>query len=201
MTSSCQIIDTVRALDTMYRTIDSVIDLAGAIKIETAGDSYIAIAGGRLDDGGDGVEKAIRISSEILKASSEIAGPDGRLLRLRVGIHTGRLVAGNIGRMSTRFCIFGDAVNVASRMQSAGKSNCVTMSDETRSRAVEEGMSPDYTVDMGFHMIKGKGLMRIWALKTGSWPTSRANAARWLATIVSDAIMRAAKMACVLCSG
>jgi adenylate cyclase len=106
-------------LDALVRRLDELCEQHGVEKIKTIGDSYMAAAG--FD--GHAVEGAIAVGRLALKMldAAEQAPPLGqRKLKLRIGIHCGAATAGIIGDIRFSYDVWGDAVNLASRMESHG---------------------------------------------------------------------------------
>lgn len=120
--------EVIRRLDNYFSEFDRIISAHGLEKIKTIGDSYMAVAGvPELHD--DPVRAACNAALEIREAShriSEEAGPQG--LNIRIGIHTGPLVAGVIGKQKFSYDVWGATVNFASRMESSGAPGRINVS-------------------------------------------------------------------------
>jgi class 3 adenylate cyclase len=151
----------VRRLNQIFSAFDDIADESGLEKIKTIGDAYM-VAGGLHDrhakDHAQAVARmALRMVAHV-KAYGEKIGEDG--LSIRIGIHTGPVVAGVIGKRKFIYDIWGDTVNTASRMESHGVSGKVQITDATRERLADEFELED----RGEIEVKGKGTMRAWIL-------------------------------------
>jgi len=120
--------EVIRRLDTYFSEFDRISAKYGLEKIKTIGDSYMAVAGvPELHD--DPVRAACDAALEISEASQRIsaqAGPDG--WKIRIGIHSGPLVAGVIGKQKFSYDVWGSTVNFASRMESSGAPGRINVS-------------------------------------------------------------------------
>lgn len=101
--------------------------------METIGDAYMVVSGLPIRNGdrhaGEIASMAIHLLSKIKKF--EIRHRTGELLKLRIGIHSGHCVAGVVGLKMPRYCLFGDTVNTASRMESCGEAFRIHISQTT----------------------------------------------------------------------
>jgi adenylate cyclase len=130
----------VGELDRRFRRFDRIIGRRNLEKIKTIGDAYMA-AGGVPEPGRthavDCVLAALEMqwSMEALRADAVARGDGGRPpWPVRVGVHSGDLVAGVIGRRKFSYDVWGDTVNTASRMESAGQPGRVNVSGATHER-------------------------------------------------------------------
>lgn len=103
------------------------------LKVETIGDAYMVVSGLPIRNGdrhaGEIASMAIHLLSKIKKF--QIKHRQGEVLQLRIGIHSGHCVAGVVGLKMPRYCLFGDTVNTASRMESSGEAFRIHISQIT----------------------------------------------------------------------
>ncbi|ELT96795.1 hypothetical protein CAPTEDRAFT_124162 [Capitella teleta] len=126
-----QVID---LLNDLYTTFDSIIGTFDVYKVETIGDAYMVVSGLPVRNGQNHAREIARMSLAILNAvmSFKIRHKPGVALRIRIGIHTGPVCAGVVGLKMPRYCLFGDTVNTASRMESNGEPLKIHVSPSTK---------------------------------------------------------------------
>ncbi|MEX0591764.1 MAG: adenylate/guanylate cyclase domain-containing protein [Xanthobacteraceae bacterium] len=146
-------------LDDFVRTFDELCAAHGVEKIKTIGDCYMAVGG--LNGAARRETVAIgRLALAMLDAQEARAPLGGRRLSLRIGIHIGSATAGIIGDTRFSYDVWGDAVNVASRMESHGVPGRIHVSDEFRTAAAESFAFED----RGVTEIRGIGAARTYFL-------------------------------------
>ena len=147
--------EVVALLDGVFRRFDELATQHGLEKIKTIGDAYMAVAG--VPEARPGhVEAAADLALDML-ATSVLE----HRLQLRVGLHTGPVVAGVIGAHKLSYDVWGDTVNVASRMESQGEPGCIQVS-----RAVHDALGDRFVLEEREPVaIKGKGAMTTYFLR------------------------------------
>jgi adenylate cyclase len=118
-------------LDELVRTFDLMCETYDVDKIKTIGDAYLA-AGGLRGRSREAAIAAGRLALEMLKVQQRRPMLGGHKLEMRVGLHCGTAIAGVIGETRISYDLWGDAVNVASRMQSQGVAGRIQVSEEYR---------------------------------------------------------------------
>jgi adenylate cyclase len=149
----------VRYLDEFVRVFDAICELQRVEKIKTIGDSYMAV-GGLQGNADEGVEAIGRVALAMIKLQDERPPIGGHKLSLRVGIHYGSAVAGVIGDTRISYDLWGDAINVASRMESHGVPGRIQVSEEYRAAAGQRFLFEE----RGDTEIKGIGVARTFFL-------------------------------------
>jgi adenylate cyclase len=151
----------VHLLENIFVPLDRLCSLYGVEKIKTSGDQYLVMSGQAGPDDGKPLRNLAEFALEALRSVEGMRYPDGELVRIRLGMHTGPAVAGVIGQTKFAYDIWGDAVNVASRMESGGEAGRIHVTEEIRSRLQEEYVFEERdTIE-----VKGKGLMKTYFLK------------------------------------
>ncbi len=118
------------ALDELFRRFDEIADRHGLEKIKTIGDAYMAVAGAPVPLA-DHAEAAAAVALDFLAEAGEVRWPSGDPIEVRVGVATGPAVAGVIGQRKFAYDLWGDTVNLASRLQEHGEPGQVLVSEST----------------------------------------------------------------------
>lgn len=149
----------VELLNDIFSAFDSLTEKHSLEKIKTIGDNYMVVGGVPLPR----VDHAIAVAEIALDMQTEIAkfnARHGENFSIRIGINTGSVVAGVIGKKKFIYDLWGDAVNTASRMESQGIPNCIQLSETTYNL-----LKGQYRFkERGNINIKGKGEMRTYLL-------------------------------------
>ena len=167
--SSLSASDLVQELDVCFRAFDEIVEKFNIEKIKTIGDAYLAV-GGLSNSDSNSAEKVVQAALEMQafivnrKTTREAEGLPA--FEMRVGAHTGSVVAGIVGTLKFQYDIWGDAVNVASRMESHGEVGEVNISSQTQS-LIQNHASFDF-INRGTIDIKGKGEMEMWRVSSKS---------------------------------
>ncbi|KAL5034531.1 hypothetical protein RTP6_002369 [Batrachochytrium dendrobatidis] len=157
-------IATVSLLNAIYKIFDETIEKYDVYKVETIGDSYMIVSGVPTENGKRHATETATLALDILSkvhAFKFSETPDLKL-RVRIGLNSGPLVAGVVGSKMPRYCLFGDTVNTASRMESTGAPMKIQISQSTYTYLKEAGgyhTSPRGEID-----VKGKGKMATYFL-------------------------------------
>lgn len=156
MSSTMSPTEVVNLLNDIFSHFDTLVDKYGLEKIKTIGDCYMVAAGVptfRSDHAQVITRLALEMQDYVLKNQVR-----GRQLSFRIGINSGSVTAGVIGRRKFIYDLWGDSVNTASRMESHGLADCIQITEETY-----------HLIKSDFHCeprgpihVKGKGEMQVW---------------------------------------
>jgi adenylate cyclase len=140
-------------LNELFTRFDEAAMRHGVEKIKTIGDAYMAVGG--LDAGS---AEPIADAADLGLAMLEVVATAGRGWRMRVGLHAGPIVAGVIGSRKFAFDVWGDTVNVASRLESTSQPGRLHVSER-----VADALAADFELESrGNIELKGKGSMPTW---------------------------------------
>ena len=149
----------IRLLDEIFTAFDGLAWDQGLEKIKTIGDSYMVV-GGLPTPRADHAEAIAELALNMQAASRKLLLPDGTPIRLRIGINTGPVIAGVIGKHKFSYDLWGDTVNIASRMESHGRPGQIQLAQATYER-----LRGKYAFQRrGQIQIKGKGRLSAWFL-------------------------------------
>ncbi|ORV96712.1 adenylate/guanylate cyclase domain-containing protein [Mycobacterium kyorinense] len=149
----------VRFLDRLYTDFDALVDKHRLEKIKVSGDSYMVVSGVPWPRR-DHVEALAQLALDMKDAVADLKDPQGRPVPLRIGLATGPVVAGVVGSRRFFYDVWGDAVNVASRMESTDAVGRIQVPEP-----VYERLKDDFLLEeRGDVAVKGKGVMRTWYL-------------------------------------
>lgn len=164
ISSSLSAIKVSDMLDRLYSRFDELSTHYDIFKVETIGDAYMA-ATNLVKDQTDHTTRIAQFAIESLKAANttliDIDNPSMGFVNIRVGFHSGPVVANVVGSRNPRYCLFGDTVNTASRMESNSEKNRIHCSE--RAAMLLKSQNPDMSVcSRGKIEIKGKGEMETY---------------------------------------
>ncbi|MFP6580831.1 MAG: adenylate/guanylate cyclase domain-containing protein, partial [Myxococcota bacterium] len=142
-----------------FRIFDELSVKLEVEKIKTIGDCYMVV-GGIPDRRTTHCQQIADFALEALEQFNDYAKDFGEPLQIRIGMHTGTVVAGVVGTKKFSFDLWGDVVNIASRLESAGVPNRIHVSD-----AVHVRLMDDFAFEeRGNIEVKGKGSIHTWFL-------------------------------------
>ncbi|KAI4903341.1 hypothetical protein NFI96_034376, partial [Prochilodus magdalenae] len=135
MSASLTPMQVVNVLNDLYTYFDNIIDNHDVYKVETIGDAYMVVSGLPIRNGDEHAREVARMSLAIVHGMKHFQSSHVPLqqLKVRIGIHSGPCVAGVVGLKMPRYCLFGDTVNTASRMESYGLPLKIHVSSSTKS--------------------------------------------------------------------
>jgi len=161
--------EVVVLLDEIFSAFDGLVTRHGLEKIKTIGDGYM-VAAGIPTPRADHAEAAARLALAMRQTLAELPVAAG--LNLRVGIDSGPVVAGVIGRTKFGYDLWGDTVNTASRMESHAPTGTIQVTERTY-RRLEDGFVLEQRTGV---VVKGKGEMTTYVLLAERPETSVAGA-------------------------
>lgn len=149
----------VSYLDEVFTGFDRLCERHGVDKIKTMGDGYMAV-GGLAGDAGAGAVGAGRLALDMLDFMAQHRPLGDTTLRLRIGLHTGPVIAGVIGDMRVSYDVWGSTVNIAQRMEAHGEAGRI----QVTSPFVELAGGAFVYEARGALPIKGAGTLETWFL-------------------------------------
>jgi adenylate cyclase len=149
----------VNFLNRVFSEFDRLVESHRLEKIKTTGDAYMVVSG-VPEPRSDHAEALADLALEMRDALHNIAGADEAAVPLRIGIASGPVVAGVVGRRKFFYDVWGDAVNTASRMESTGEAGKIQVAPETHALLKDRFELEE----RGIVEVRGKGPMRTWFL-------------------------------------
>ncbi|MDT5284229.1 MAG: adenylate cyclase [Mycobacterium sp.] len=151
--------DLVRFLDRLYTDMDALVDRHGLEKVKTSGDSYMVVSG-VPQPRDDHMEALACLALDMAAAVADLKDPQGREVPLRIGLAAGPVVAGVVGARKFFYDVWGDAVNVAARMETTDVEGRIQVPHD-----VYERLNHAFLLEeRGEVDVKGKGVMHTWYL-------------------------------------
>ncbi|XP_024921353.1 retinal guanylyl cyclase 1 [Cynoglossus semilaevis] len=152
-------IEVVDLLNDLYTCFDAIIGLHDVYKVETIGDAYMVASGVPARNGNRHAAEMANMSLDILHCigTFKMRHMPELKVRIRIGLHSGPVVAGVVGLTMPRYCLFGDTVNTASRMESTGLPYRIHVNQSTVD--VLNSLKLGYKLQVrGMTELKGKGI-------------------------------------------
>jgi class 3 adenylate cyclase len=160
MSSDMPPANVVSLLNGLFTRFDDAAHELGIEKIKTVGDAYMAVCGMPVQVP-DHAERMVRMAIRMVHITREHAMEHHVEMKLRVGINSGPVVAGVIGKSKYIYDLWGDTVNLASRMESGGMPDTIQVT-----RSVYEKLKDEFVFESrGTIEVKGKGGVEAWLLK------------------------------------
>ena len=149
----------VMFLNRVFTAFDRLVETHGLEKIKTTGDAYMVVSGVPVPRP-DHVQALARLATAMRDTAAGLRDPHGGSVPIRIGLATGPVVAGVVGTRKFFYDVWGDAVNLGSRMESTGMAGKIQVSEE-----VYNSLKGEFVLEeRGPVEVKGKGTLRTWFL-------------------------------------
>ncbi len=159
LTASLSPVQLVTLLNEIFSAFDALVEKYDVEKIRTIGDNYM-VAAGVPRSRPDHARVLACLALEMIEYLHSRPATGGRRIEFRIGINSGPVIGGVIGRKKFVYDIWGDAVNIASRMESQGEAGRIQVTRETY-----DLIHPDFNLEpRGMVTVKGRGEMQTWFL-------------------------------------
>jgi len=154
--------DLIRELTEIFTRFDEIASQNQVMRIKTIGDAYMAVSGIGMNNPGPGALNMVNAGLQLieyLEARNESAGLKWKC---RVGIHTGEIISGLVGKSRFQYDVMGDHVNIASRVETNGIPMQVTVTAATAALLPDTGFRKE---SLGEVFLKGKGNMHLYTIR------------------------------------
>ncbi|XP_068144161.1 atrial natriuretic peptide receptor 1 [Drosophila tropicalis] len=160
--------DVVNFLNDLYSTFDRIIGFYDVYKVETIGDAYLVVSGLPEPNGDKHAREIALMALDILQAvcSFNLRHKPEYKIQIRIGMHSGSVCAGVVGKKMPHYCLFGDTVNTASRMESTGLPGKIHVSSATK--AILDKFGTFQMEQRGDVELKGKGTVTTYWLNSST---------------------------------
>uniref|UniRef100_A0A0K0F4P9 Heat-stable enterotoxin receptor (inferred by orthology to a human protein) n=1 Tax=Strongyloides venezuelensis TaxID=75913 RepID=A0A0K0F4P9_STRVS len=159
LSSKCTPLQVIGFVNDLFTTFDNIIESLDVYKVETIGDGYLCVSGLPIPNGMMHAEEIALLALGFMNACNKfkIASLPDEKITVRVGCNSGPCVAGVVGLSMPRYCLFGDTINTASRMESNGKPGRIHTTESYYNTLTQLGGFD--MKERGSVIIKGKGVM------------------------------------------
>ncbi|KAK3739118.1 hypothetical protein QZH41_010529, partial [Actinostola sp. cb2023] len=138
--------DIVKLLNKLYTFFDMLSGMNDVYKVETIGDAYMVV-GGLPHPCDNHADRVVSMGCSMMEATESVHSPvDKSPIKIRIGIHTGSVMAGVVGKKMPRYCLFGSTVTLANKMESGSQPGRINISIDTKKEQIGQ-IKQDTTKD------------------------------------------------------
>ncbi|XP_070199522.1 soluble guanylate cyclase 89Db-like [Littorina saxatilis] len=154
--------DVVRVINNSFAVFDPIVDKYSLYKVETLGDAVYMVAGGVPEKTDHDAQRVAYLALDFIAEAHRVKCPiENKSLTVRIGMHTGSIVAGIVGKRTPQYCLFGDTVNTAARLQSHSLPGRIHLSEPCHQCLKNTDLVSVYRGQVN---VKGKGMLKTYWL-------------------------------------